>query len=103
MATKQYLTERKKYNGNHPFKGTLSLCFNNKKNTTPSVKTVPRSNCRIVKTKGKPCMAKQCKNRLNRMLYVLLIYIISTVKPAHAVTSIKQSPALRGHLFLVLS
>jgi len=26
-----------------------------------------------------------------------------TVKPAHAVTSIKQSPALKGHLFLVLS
>jgi len=26
-----------------------------------------------------------------------------TVKPAHVVTSIKQSPALKGHLFLVLS
>ena len=31
MAAKQYLTERKNYNGNHPFKGTLSLYFNNKK------------------------------------------------------------------------
>ena len=27
----------------------------------------------------------------------------STVKPAHVVTSIKQSPALKGHIFLVLS
>jgi len=26
-----------------------------------------------------------------------------TVKPAHVVTSIKQSPVLKGHLFLVLS
>jgi hypothetical protein len=26
-----------------------------------------------------------------------------TVKPAYAVTSIKQSPVLKGHLFLVLS
>jgi hypothetical protein len=26
----------------------------------------------------------------------------NTVKPAHAVTSIKQSPVLKGHLFLVL-
>jgi hypothetical protein len=25
------------------------------------------------------------------------------VKPAHAVTSIKQSPVLKGHVFLVLS
>ena len=30
------------------------------------------------------------------------IYIY-TVKPAHVVTSIKQSPVLKGHLFLVLS
>jgi hypothetical protein len=26
-----------------------------------------------------------------------------TVKPAHAVTSIKQPPVLKGHLFLLLS
>jgi len=26
-----------------------------------------------------------------------------TVKPAHAVTSIKQSPVLKGHLFLFMS
>jgi hypothetical protein len=26
-----------------------------------------------------------------------------TVKPAHTVTSIKQSPVLKGHIFLVLS
>jgi hypothetical protein len=26
-----------------------------------------------------------------------------TVKPAHAVTSVKQSPVLKGHIFLVLS
>jgi hypothetical protein len=28
---------------------------------------------------------------------------ISTVKPVHVFTSIKQSPALKGHLLLVLS
>ena len=28
---------------------------------------------------------------------------IYTVKPDHAVTSIKQSPVLKGHIFLVLS
>jgi len=28
---------------------------------------------------------------------------IDTVEPAHAVTSIKQSPVLKGHIFLVLS
>jgi hypothetical protein len=33
----------------------------------------------------------------------LLISICYTVKPAHAVTSIKQSSVLKGHLFLVLS
>jgi hypothetical protein len=27
----------------------------------------------------------------------------STVKPAHVVTSIKQSPVLKGHLYLALS
>ena len=26
-----------------------------------------------------------------------------TVKPAHAITSIKQSPVLKGHIFFVLS
>ena len=29
--------------------------------------------------------------------------ILDTVNPAYAVTSIKQSPVLKGHLFLVLS
>ena len=33
----------------------------------------------------------------------MLLSYINTVKPAHAVTSIKQSPVLKGHLFLVLS
>ena len=28
---------------------------------------------------------------------------INTVKPAHTITSIKQSPVLKGYLFLVLS
>jgi len=27
----------------------------------------------------------------------------NTVKPAYVVTSIKQSPVLKGHLFIVLS
>ena len=30
-------------------------------------------------------------------------YFETTVKPAHAVTSIKQSPVLKGHFFLVQS
>ena len=33
----------------------------------------------------------------------VLKVILYTVKPAHAVTSIKQSPVLKGHLCLVLS
>jgi len=28
---------------------------------------------------------------------------VSTVKPTHVVTCIKQSPVLKGHIFLVLS
>jgi superfamily I DNA and/or RNA helicase len=31
------------------------------------------------------------------------IMLVNKVKPAHAVTSIKQSPVLKGHIFLVLS
>ena len=30
------------------------------------------------------------------------MYKLTTVKPAHAVTSNKQSPVLKGHLFIVL-
>jgi hypothetical protein len=30
-------------------------------------------------------------------------YILCTAKPAHEVTSFKQSPVLKGHLFLILS
>jgi hypothetical protein len=36
-------------------------------------------------------------------LQFLTRHISSTVKPAHAVASIKQSPVIKGHLFLVLS
>jgi hypothetical protein len=32
-----------------------------------------------------------------------LVLIIITVRPAQVVTSVKQSPVLRGHLFPVLS
>ena len=34
---------------------------------------------------------------------ILSVKIQSIVKPAHEVTSINQSPVLKGHLFLVLS
>jgi hypothetical protein len=37
---------------------------------------------------------------IGKLIYVLYIY---TVKPAHEVTFIKQSPVLKGHFFLVLS
>jgi hypothetical protein len=30
-------------------------------------------------------------------------FLLTTDKPAHAVTSIKQSPVLKGHLFTVLT
>jgi hypothetical protein len=33
----------------------------------------------------------------------LIMSISTTLKPGHVVTSIKQSPVLKGHLFLVLS
>ena len=32
----------------------------------------------------------------------MFIMIQNTVKPVHAVTSINQSPVLKGHLFIVL-
>jgi hypothetical protein len=34
---------------------------------------------------------------------IFLLIQWNTVKPAHEVTSIMQSPVLKGHLFLVLS
>jgi hypothetical protein len=41
---------------------------------------------------------------VSTILFQYIFYKISnTVKPVHAVTSIKQSPALKGHIFLVLS
>jgi hypothetical protein len=37
---------------------------------------------------------------MNDSVFILLT---ETVKPAHAVTSIKQSPVSKGHIFLVQS
>jgi hypothetical protein len=34
---------------------------------------------------------------------VVILNYINTVKPAHVTTSIKQSPVLKGHFFIVLS
>jgi hypothetical protein len=44
----------------------------------------------------------ECRDlqKLNPLASGINIY---TVKPANAVTSIKQSPVLKGHIFLVLS
>jgi hypothetical protein len=43
----------------------------------------------------------------NTKLFIIYRYdeknSLYSVKPPHAVTSIKQSPVLKGHLFLVLS
>jgi hypothetical protein len=39
---------------------------------------------------------------LCQFMYILLC-ILSTVKTVHAVTSVKQSPVIKGYLFLVLS
>jgi len=43
-------------------------------------------------------------NRLQSLIAVRKLIIIEyyIVKPGHAVTSIKQSPVLKGHHFLVL-
>ena len=45
-------------------------------------------------------MIRICGGYLAEIQYYQML---STVKPAHEVTSIKQSPVLKGHLFLVLS
>ena len=51
-----------------------------------------------------------CKTRIKQVHSFILTHksnvffkFAYTVKPAHAVTSIKQSPVLKGYLFLVLS
>ena len=41
-----------------------------------------------------------CLHSLN---IINITYKVDTVKPTHIVTSIKQSPVLKGHLCLVLS
>ena len=41
--------------------------------------------------------------RITSSLKIKTDIIVSTVNPAHVVTSIKQFPVLKGHLFLVLS
>ena len=38
-----------------------------------------------------------------RICYLSSSKLSNTVKPACAVTSVKQSPVIKGHLFLVLS
>jgi hypothetical protein len=48
---------------------------------------------------GKVKLKTKCLGRIESKILQNLI----TVKPAKAVTSIKQSPVLKGHLFLVLS
>jgi len=40
---------------------------------------------------------------MTQISYGFIGNFISTVKPAHAATSIKQSPVLKGHFFLVPS
>ena len=37
------------------------------------------------------------------MFSFIFVEMLYTVKPAHEVTSIKQSPVINGYLFLVLS
>ena len=43
------------------------------------------------------------EKQLNKSQVRMSFTIKSTVKPAYEVTSIKQSPVLKGHIFLVLS
>ena len=44
-----------------------------------------------------------CQASIRTHEILLLIVLVCTVNSAHEVTSIKQSPVLKGHLFLVLS
>jgi hypothetical protein len=39
---------------------------------------------------------------ITQITMTFILMSLNTVKPAHVITSIKQSPVLRGHLFLVL-
>jgi hypothetical protein len=41
--------------------------------------------------------------RVKSLDHLFSLFLVFRVKPAHVFTYIKQSPALKGHLFLVLS
>jgi hypothetical protein len=49
------------------------------------------------------CICKQLVDYEVHLYCLHLILVSYTVKPAHAVTSIKQSPVSKGHHFLILS
>jgi hypothetical protein len=51
--------------------------------------------CKLKKKQKKQFLIFDCES-INFEVFA------DTVKPAHAVTSIKQPPVLKGHLFLVL-
>jgi hypothetical protein len=91
--------------------------FNNKHNSYPkmSMNQPLTWNWEIHFMSGNKCYIQFClcrfhvQNFISQMQHyqhvqenVIIIKCI-TVKPAHAVTSIKQSPVLKGQLFLVMS
>jgi hypothetical protein len=46
----------------------------------------------------------QCmEHKVTKMRAKKVVVVLCTVKPVYAVTCIKQSPAVKGHLFLVLA
>ena len=57
--------------------------------------------CLDMKTFGGQGVLKQCC--LKKQCVSVSLYIEYTVKHVHAVTSIEQSPILKGHPFFVLS
>ena len=72
--------------------------------TVNSKKFVPTDGCCLILIipvlLSRVNVSKKINNTLINVLYLNIHYI---VKPAHLVTSIKQSPVSKDHLFLVLS
>jgi hypothetical protein len=59
--------------------------------------------CNQSSTKGASCGTGAANSLVLSGVQVVQSVLLYTVKPANAVTSITQSPVLKGHLFLVLS
>jgi predicted nucleotide-binding protein (sugar kinase/HSP70/actin superfamily) len=52
---------------------------------------------------AKNVLEKQTSKALSSYFIQVIAVKQNAIKPVHVVTSIKQSPVLKGHIFLVLS